>query len=99
MSKLGAGMDRQVAKHEFDPEQFVANVRLYRPRAIAFTSKKAASVWLGRSATRTILYGLQPQTKPDFPAVFVLPSPSGAARSHWSITPWQELAACVRELA
>ena len=99
MSKLGTGMDCQVAEHEFDPKQFEDNVRHYRPRAIAFTSKKAASIWFGRSATRTILYGLQPQTKPDFAAVFVLPSPSGAARSHWSLTPWHEMAACVRELA
>src|SRR5262245_9518457 len=44
MSKLGSGMDHQVAKHEFDPDRFVANVRRYRPRAIAFTSKKAASI-------------------------------------------------------
>jgi TDG/mug DNA glycosylase family protein len=27
-----------------------------------------------------------------FPEVFVLPSPSGAARSHWDIAPWRELA-------
>jgi TDG/mug DNA glycosylase family protein len=92
MSKLGAGMDHQIANHEFDPKQFEANVRRYRPRAIAFTSKRAASIWLGKSTTRAIPYGRQPQTTPDFPEVFVLPSPSGAARSYWSIAPWQELA-------
>ena len=84
-------MDYQVATHEFDPEQFEANVRRYSPRAIAFTSKKAAGIWLGR-ATRTIAYGQQPPTAPAFPEVFILPSPSGAARSHWSTKPWQELA-------
>jgi double-stranded uracil-DNA glycosylase len=92
MSKLGAGMDHQIAKHEFDRVQFEANVCRYRPRAIAFTSKKAASIWLGRSATSAIPYGRQSPTLPDFPAVFVLPSPSGAARSYWDIAPWQELA-------
>ena len=95
MSKLGSGMDHQVAKHEFDPEQFAANVRRYRPRAIAFTSKKAAGIWLGR-ATRATAYGRQPPTAPAFPEVFVLPSPSGAARSHWSTAPWQELAAWLK---
>jgi TDG/mug DNA glycosylase family protein len=95
MSKLGSGMDHQVAKHEFDPEQFAANVRRYGPRAIAFTSKKAAGIWLGR-ATGTIAYGRQPPTVPAFPEVFVLPSPSGAARSHWSTAPWQELAAWLK---
>jgi TDG/mug DNA glycosylase family protein len=98
MSKLGAGMDRQIVKHEFDREHFEVNVRRYRPRAIAFTSKKAAGIWLGKSTTRAIGYGWQPPTVPDLPAVFVLPSPSGAARSHWSIVPWQELAAWVRAL-
>ena len=92
MSKLGSGMDHQVAKHEFDPALFEANARLYRPRCIAFTSKKAASIWLGRSATRAIAYGRQPRTSADLPDVFVLSSPSGAARGHWSIKPWQELA-------
>jgi TDG/mug DNA glycosylase family protein len=92
MSKLGAGMDHQIAEHEFDPEHFKTNLRRYRPRSIAFTSKKAASIWLGRTATRAIPYGRQPPTLPDFPEVFVLPSPSGAARPHWSLAPWKELA-------
>jgi len=92
MSKLGAGMDREIAKHEFDPEQFEVNIRHYRPGAIAFTSKKAVSVWLDKGTTRALAYGRQPPTKPAFPEMFVLPSPSGAARSHWSITPWHELA-------
>src|SRR5262245_63657754 len=80
MSKLGAGMDHQVPTHTFDPKQFGDSVRRYRPRTLAFTSKKAASVWLGTGATRTVAYGRQPPTVPDFPEVFILPSPSGAAR-------------------
>ena len=75
MSKLGAGMDHQIASHEFDPAQFVANVRRYRPRAVAFTSKKAASVWLGKGATRTIPYGRQPDRPADFPKSSSSPRP------------------------
>jgi TDG/mug DNA glycosylase family protein len=92
MSKLGCGMDRDVKDHEFDPKQFEENVRRYRPRSIAFTSKKAASIWLGKGATRVIGYGQLIERPAGFPDVFVLPSPSGAARAHWSIAPWQELA-------
>jgi double-stranded uracil-DNA glycosylase len=99
MSKLGSGMDQQIAKHEYDPMQFEASLRRYRPRAIAFTSKKAASVWLGKNATREIAYGRQPGRRRRLPEVFVLPSPSGAARSHWSIAPWQQLAAWVAALS
>jgi double-stranded uracil-DNA glycosylase len=95
ISKLGAGMDHQIASHAFDPEQFVANVRRYRPRAIAFTSKKAASIWLGKRATRAIPYGRQLERPTGFPEVFVLPSTSGAARAHWNLAPWQELPNCL----
>ena len=96
MSKLGYGMDHQVAKHEFDPEQFEANVRRYSPRAIAFTSKKAAGIWLGRAHAHDCLRPATADGARDFPEVFILPSPSGAARSHWSKAPWQELAAWLK---
>jgi TDG/mug DNA glycosylase family protein len=92
MSKLGAGMDHQITQHEFDCGHFEASVGNYRPRNIAFTSKKAASVLLGRRATKMVVYGRQPASRTDFPTVFVLPSPSGAARSYWDIAPWQGLA-------
>jgi TDG/mug DNA glycosylase family protein len=97
MSKQGFGRDSRIAGHQFDPDRFEAAMRRYRPRAVAFTSKKAASVWLRRSGTGAIAYGRQP-VAPDFPEVFVLPSPSGAARSYWSLAPWQELAGWLRAL-
>jgi TDG/mug DNA glycosylase family protein len=92
MSKLGCGMDRDVKAHEFDPDLFEGNVRRYRPRAIAFTSKKAASLCRRVSSTRGIALGRQAERPAGFPEIFVLASPSGAARSHWSLAPWQELA-------
>ncbi|MGE0768458.1 MAG: mismatch-specific DNA-glycosylase [Hyphomicrobiaceae bacterium] len=99
ISKLGAGMDHQVAKHQFDPGRFDENLRRYRPRSIAFTSKKAASLWLGVSSTRGISYGLQAKSSEDSPAIFVLPSPSGAARSHFSLDPWHKLAHWLKSTA
>jgi TDG/mug DNA glycosylase family protein len=92
MSKLGAGMDRQIARHEFNRDRLVETIRGYRPRAIAFNGKKAASIWLGRKRSEAVSYGRQPPALPDFPDVFVLPSTSGAARSSWSIAPWHALA-------
>jgi double-stranded uracil-DNA glycosylase len=99
MSKLGCGMDRDVKAHEFDPDLFEANVRRYRPRAIAFTSKKAASIWRRVSSTRGISFGRQAERPAGFPELFVLPSPSGAARSHWSLGPWRELAVWLKALS
>ena len=65
----------------------------YRPNTIAFTSKKAASLFYGRP-TKAVALGRQP-AEGDFPAVFVLASPSGAATRTWSARPWQELAGWV----
>jgi hypothetical protein len=36
--------------------------------------------------------GRKPEPHSGFPEVFVLPSLSGAARSHWDIEPWRKLA-------
>jgi TDG/mug DNA glycosylase family protein len=65
-------------------------MRRYRPRIIAFTSKKAASLFYGRP-TKAVVLGRQPPLD-NFAAIFVLASPSGAASGHWSVQPWRELA-------
>jgi TDG/mug DNA glycosylase family protein len=73
-------------------------MRQYRPKTIAFTSKKAASLFYGRP-TKAVALGRQPQDQnspQDFPDVFVLASPSGAASGSWSVRPWQELADWIR---
>ncbi|MAM94668.1 mismatch-specific DNA-glycosylase [Parvibaculum sp.] len=90
MAKRASGMDHEIDPKLFEVERFEQEMRRCRPRAVAFTSKKAASVWMG-VPTGNIQYGQQPR-RPDFPEVFVLSSPSGAARRAWNIEPWQELA-------
>ena len=70
-------------------------MRRHQPRAIAFTSKKAASLWLRRRTDR-IPYGRQKRRPGDFCEVFVLPSPSSAARRYWKLEPWHDLADWLR---
>jgi double-stranded uracil-DNA glycosylase len=89
--KTGAGMDRKALDFPIDVPAFREKMLRYRPKTIAFTSKKAASLFYGRP-TKAIALGQQPPQEEDFPIVFVLTSPSGAASSHWSMQPWQELA-------
>ena len=91
MSKTGSGMDHEIAREHFDVTLFETKMRRYRPRAIAFTSKKAASLWLGLP-TGKIKPGRQARQLEDFPEIFVLTSPSGAATRYWDIAPWRELA-------
>jgi len=90
LCKTGAGMDHQALAFPIDVPAFREKMQKYRPGMIAFTSKKAASLFYGRP-TAAIALGRQPRLA-DFPDVFVLASPSGAASGSWSIQPWQELA-------
>ncbi|CAL79387.1 putative G/U mismatch-specific DNA glycosylase (mug-like) [Bradyrhizobium sp. ORS 278] len=93
LCKQGAGMDHVALKAGVDVAGFAAKIERYRPATIAFTSKKAASLFYGRP-TGAIALGLQP-TQKDFPATFVLASPSGAASGAWTLQPWLDLAAHV----
>jgi TDG/mug DNA glycosylase family protein len=90
LCKTGAGMDHQALAFPIDIPAFRDKMVKYRPGMIAFTSKKAASLFFGRP-TKAIALGRQPPLA-DFPVVFALPSPSGAASGSWSIAPWQKLA-------
>ncbi|WP_377830518.1 mismatch-specific DNA-glycosylase [Bradyrhizobium lupini] len=93
LSKSGAGMDRQIAAETIDVPGFRAKIEKFRPRTIAFTSKKAASLFYGRPSA-AIALGRQ-QRDESLPEMFVLPSPSGAASGHWTLQPWRELAAWI----
>jgi double-stranded uracil-DNA glycosylase len=96
MCKRGAGMDHEALRAGVDVAAFRAKMLRYRPRTIAFTSKKAASLFYGKPTT-AITLGRQPPLN-DFPIVFVLASPSGAASGAWSLQPWRELAEDVKSV-
>jgi double-stranded uracil-DNA glycosylase len=88
--KTGWGVDSQIARDQFDVAGFSRKVSRLRPRALAFTSKTAASLWLGRPTGR-IPHGRVTAEDPSRPLAFVLPSPSGLATSYWSIEPWRDV--------
>jgi len=93
LCKTGAGMDHQALAFPVDILSFRDKMLRVRPKAIAFTSKKAGSLFYGRPTT-AIALGRQPALG-GFPDVFVLPSPSGAASGSWTIEPWRELAEAI----
>jgi len=70
MCKSGAGMDHQALTSPIDRPAFYEKMLQYRPEKVAFTSKKAASLFYGRP-TKAIALGRQP-AEGDFPTVFVL---------------------------
>lgn len=96
MAKHAQGNDNVLTNDDFDREAFLAKLHYYKPRIIAFTSKKAASIAL-QCKTHDITYGLQ-NTKLEDALIWVLTSPSGSARRYWDISVWQALADKVKQL-
>jgi double-stranded uracil-DNA glycosylase len=91
--KVKSGSDHQIGYSGFDVPRFVALVAKYAPAIVAFNSKRAGEVVLGKPAH----YGKQPGRLAGTIA-FVLPSSSAATRRYWDIAPWQQLAATVGRL-
>lgn len=83
LAKHKSGSDSVLARGDFSRNALIRKIRKYRPRILAFTSKRAASEFLGRRAE----YGLLPE-KVGETALFVVTSPSGAARRYWDSGRW-----------
>lgn len=96
IAKEHVGQDDEIDLSHVDAAGLRAKIETYRPGIVAFTSKKAASLFLGRR-TGSIGYGFQPDAV-GVTRLFVLPSPSGLAGSYWTIEPWRDLAAAVAAL-
>ncbi|MEZ5155890.1 MAG: mismatch-specific DNA-glycosylase [Solirubrobacterales bacterium] len=88
LCKTRSGSDAEIGLGGFDPEALRVKIETAAPDWLAFTGKHAAKHALGLKA---VDYGIQAQRLGDS-AVFVLPSPSGAASGHWDVGRWQELA-------
>ncbi|WP_422017472.1 mismatch-specific DNA-glycosylase [Reyranella sp.] len=93
LNKTEVGSDHELSPEAMDARSLHAKLRRFRPAAIAFTSKHAASLALGVKAPA---YGRQVELL-EGAVSFVLASPSGRARSFWTLAPWQEAAAFVAE--
>ena len=93
LAKHHVGNDNELPRDAFDAAALLVKIEHYAPRVLAFTSKNGARAALGRSVD----YGLQTATIGDT-QIFVLPSPSGQARGHWTIAPWLALAELTRTM-
>ncbi len=96
LAKFSAGVDSTLASDDFGIEALREKIMQSQPQILAFTSKKAWRVCIG-NASAAVQYGQQRQRWGPT-RLFVLPSPSGAARRYWDLGPWQALAAEYRRL-
>ena len=90
--KHAFGQDAALRPDDFDAEGLRRRIAAAAPGRLAFTSKRAAAAVLGRMPA----YGPQPETIGPT-ALWVLPSPSGAARRWWDEGPWHALAAATAD--
>ena len=93
LNKTEVGSDHELTAEAMDAVSLHAKLRRFKPAAVAFTSKNAASLALG---VKSPAYGRQAAPL-EGAVAFVLASPSGRARSFWTIEPWREAAAFVAE--
>ncbi len=87
LAKRHSGNDAALPADAFDVAGLRARIARCAPRWLAFTSKRGAQAVLGHA----VPYGLQAECIGTV-RLWVLPSPSGNARGHWSLAPWQALA-------
>jgi len=87
LAKSVAGSDRRLREECFDRAGLETRILLHAPKIVAFTSKRAGETFLEES----VRYGLQDRAI-GRTRLFVLPSPSGAARRWWDPEVWRELA-------
>jgi TDG/mug DNA glycosylase family protein len=92
LNKKEWGADSELTHAGFDVQNFVEKMRHFRPRAIAFSSKFAASKFLGRAELQ---YGRQIETL-DGISIFIMPSTSGRARRYFDLSHWEKLATHVK---
>ena len=94
VNKTEFGQDAELSPAAFDAAAVRRKLKRYRPKLLAFTSKNAAMAFYGH---RQVSFGRQAEAV-EGAEVHVLHSPSGLARSHWDIAPWQTLATRYRKL-
>jgi len=90
LCKTESGNDHELPDGCFDGASLKEKITRYQPRFLAFTSKNAASGFLGTPAGQ-IPYGLQKEMLGQT-RIFVLSSPSGQARRWWREEVWEALA-------
>lgn len=91
------GNDNEINDNSYEVDGFIKKIKEFKPKFVAFNSKKAASFALGfRGVTSLVEYGIQDQKIGDT-NIFVLPSTSGSARRYWNEEYWFELRRLIKE--
>lgn len=91
VAKGSAGSDADLKPSDYNPGALEEKMLRLRPQILAFTSKAAWRAWKGAAPSQAVAWGWQEDILGNT-RIYVLPSPSGAARRYWDLEPWQALA-------
>jgi len=91
VAKGKAGVDADLKRSDFAPGALNAKMLRVKPQVLAFTSKAAWRAWKVLPSNQAVSWGWQDETLGGT-RIYVLPSPSGAARRYWDLDPWLKLA-------
>lgn len=86
--KTQAGNDRDLRPAPSDGDDLRVRILRHAPTMLCFNGKRAAQQFLN---TKTVALGLQGTTIGST-RIFVAPSTSAAARGHWDLGAWHQLA-------
>ena len=91
VAKGKAGSDADLEQSDFNPGALSAKILDVKPQILAFTSKAAWRAWKGAKPKHPVSWGRQDEVL-GATRIYILPSPSGAARRYWDLEPWLGLA-------
>lgn len=96
LAKQVSGSDADIERDSYDVAGFRRKIQRHQPRVLAFSSKTAAAVYLGKP-TGGFGYGRLADQIGNT-VLFALPSTSGRAAGYWDAERWHECARLTREL-
>jgi len=96
LAKKVSGSDMDIEQSSYDVVEFRRKIECYQPRVLAFSSKTAASVYLGKP-TGSFGYGCLVD-RMGSTVLFALPSTSGRAAGYWKAEWWHDCGRLVRGL-
>ncbi|MEC7490817.1 MAG: mismatch-specific DNA-glycosylase [Pseudomonadota bacterium] len=92
LAKYEYGMDKGLSSAAYDTAALIEKIKYFTPSLLAFTAKRPASIFMLSALDYNLKHYGEQAVRIGPTRIFVLPSPSGAARRWWSLKPWLTLA-------
>ena len=88
VAKQQSGSDSEIDFSRASPQDVRQKIGKFSPRVLCFNGKRAAQIFLGRTA---VTFGVRAESV-NSTRLFVAPSTSGAANKTWDVGLWFEVA-------